>query len=96
MSHLARAPTFLDPRQAAIAAVNAAAIEVHEAVMRAKPEWFGHIMRRCEARAARVAEQAAGHDANGEATFIEVYTRTFPALFTPAIAAYQQALDDNS
>ena len=96
MSHLARAVTFLDPRQAAMATVNAAAIEAHQAVMHAKPEWFHHIMRRCEAKAAKIAEQAAGHDANSEATFVEVYTRTFPALFTAAIAAYQQALDDNS
>jgi hypothetical protein len=96
MTHLARTVTFLDPRQAAIAAVSAAAIEMHEAVMAAKPEWFHHIMRRSEAKAAKIAEQAARGDANGEATFIEVYTRTFPTLFTAAIAAYQQALDDYS
>ena len=96
MSHLARTVTFLDPRQAAIAAVSAAAIEGHEAVMRAKPEWFYHIMRRCEAKAAKIAEQAAGHSANSEATFSEVYARTFPPLFSAAIAAYQQAINDNS
>ena len=96
MTQAARTVTFLDPRQAAIAAVSAAAIEVHEAVMRAKPEWFGHIMQRCEAKAARIAEQAArGADAN-EATFVEVYARTFPKLFAAAIAAYEQALNDNS
>jgi hypothetical protein len=97
MSQAARSVTFLDPRQAVMAAVSAAAIEKNEAVMRAKPEWFGHIMQRCEAKAAKIAEQAArGPDANGEATFIEVYTSTFPTLFTAAIAAYEQALNDNS
>jgi hypothetical protein len=36
---------------------------------------------KCEAKAARIAEQAAhGPAACGDATFIEVYARTMPAL----------------
>jgi hypothetical protein len=80
-----------------MAAERAAAIRKYEAVMRAKPEWFHHIMRRCEAKAAAIAEQAAhGNQANGAATFSEVYAQTFPALFAVAIAAYEQALNDNT
>jgi hypothetical protein len=97
MSQLARAETFPDARQAAMTAASAAAIQMHEAVLRAKPEWFWHMMRRCEAKAAKIAEQASrGPDASGDATFIEVYATTLPTLFTAAMAAYQQALDDNS
>jgi hypothetical protein len=97
MTQLARAETFPDTRQAAMMAASAAAMEMHEAVLRAKPEWFWHMMRRCEAKAIKIAEQAArGPDSNGEATFIEVYARTLPTLFAASMAAYQQALDDNS
>jgi hypothetical protein len=97
MTQAALAATVPDARQAAMAAASAAAIEMHQAVLRAKPEWFWHMMRRCEAKAVKIAEQAShGPQANGEATFIEVYARTLPTLFTAAMAAYQQALDDNS
>jgi hypothetical protein len=97
MTQLAHTAPQPDAREAAMAAANAAAIKSHEAVMRAKPEWFHHIMQRCEAKAARIAEQAAhGPQANGAATFSEVYAQTFPALFTAAIAAYKQALNDNT
>jgi hypothetical protein len=97
MIQLARAATIPDARQAAMTAVGAEAIKLHEAVMRAKPEWFQHIVQRCEAKAVGIAEQASrGADGDGDATFIEVYTRTFPALFAAAIAAYEQALNDNS
>jgi hypothetical protein len=86
-----------DARQAAMEAERAAVIKMHEAVMRAKQEWFQHIMQRCEAKAAGIAEQAShGTEANGATTFSEVYARTFPALFTAAIAAYKQALNDNT
>jgi hypothetical protein len=97
MTQLAQTAPQPDARQAAMTTASAVAIEMHEAVMRAKPEWFGHIMQRCEAKAAKIAEQAArGPHANGDATFIEVYAKTFPTLFTAAIAAYEQALNDNT
>jgi hypothetical protein len=97
MTQLAQAAPQPDARQAAMTAVSAAAIQMHEAVMRAKPEWFWHMLRRCEVKAAKIAEQAShGADANGEATFIEVYARTLPTLFTTAMDAYQQALNDNT
>jgi hypothetical protein len=97
MTPLAQAAPQPDARQAAMTAVSAAAIEMHAAVMQAKPEWFWHMMRRCEAKAAKIAEQAShGPHANGEATFIEVYAKTLPTLFTAAMAAYEQALNDNS
>ena len=84
-------------RQAAIEAGRAEAIKMYEAVMRAKPEWFWHMLERCEAKAAGIAEQAShGPQANGEASFTEVYARTLPRLFTAAMDAYQQALNDNT
>ena len=86
-----------DARQVAMEAERTAAIKIHEAVMRAKPEWFWHMLRRCEAKAAKIAEQAShGPYANGEATFIEVYASTLPTLFAATMDAYQQALNDDS
>ena len=94
---IAQAAPQPDARQAAIEAGRVAAIKTHEAVMRAKPEWFWHMLRRCEAKAAGIAEQVShGPHANGEATFIEVYAKTLPPLFTAAMDAYQQALNDNT
>ena len=44
-------------------------------------EWFWHLFAKCEAKAARIAEQAVhGPHACGDATFIEVYAKTMPAL----------------
>ena len=97
MTQLAQAAPQPDARQVTMATASAAAIKMHEAVMRAKPEWFQHILRRCEAKAAKIAEQAShGPHANGDATFSEVYAKTFSTLFTAAIAAYEQALNDNT
>ena len=101
MIQLAQAPdqaaSHPDARQAAMAAERAAAIKTHEAVMRAKPEWFWHMLRRCEAKAAKIAEQAShGPHATGEAAFVDVYAKTLPTLFTAAMEAYQQALNDNT
>jgi hypothetical protein len=97
MTQLAQAAPQPDARQAAMAAKRAAAIKMHADVMRAKPEWFWHMLRRCEAKAAKLAEQAShGPHANGEATFIEAYAKTLPTLFTAAMDAYEQALNDNS
>jgi hypothetical protein len=94
---LAHAVPQPNARQAAMEAGRAAAMKMHEAVLRAKPEWFWHMLRRCEAKAAGIAEQAShGPHANGEATFIEVYAKTLPTLFTAAMDAYQQALNDNT
>jgi hypothetical protein len=40
-----------------------------------KPEWFWHIFAKCEAKAARIAEQAArAPQACGDAAFIETYS----------------------
>lgn len=86
-----------DAREAAMAEVRAAAMKMHEAVLRAKPEWFWHMLRRCEVKAASIAEHASlDPHADGEATFMEVYARTLPMLFTAAMDAYQQALNDNT
>ena len=55
--------------------------KMHKAEMAKRPEWFWHLFAKCEAKAARIAEQAvhAPH-ACGDATFIEVYAKTMPAL----------------
>jgi hypothetical protein len=94
---LAQAAPQQDARQAAMAAGRVEAIETYEAVMRAKPEWFWHMLQRCEAKAAGIAEQAShGAHADGAAAFMEVYGRTLPTLFAEAMRAYQQALNDNT
>ena len=65
----------------AMGAVGAAVIKMHKAEMAKRPEWFWHLFAKCEAKAARIAEQAAhGPAACGDATFIEVYAKTMPAL----------------
>ena len=65
----------------AMAAVGAAVIKMHKAEMAKRPEWFWHLFAKCEAKAARIAEQAAhGPHACGDATFIEVYAKTMPTL----------------
>jgi hypothetical protein len=94
---LAPAALLPNAREAAMEAGRAEAMKMHEAVLRAKPEWFWHMLRRCEAKAAGIAEQAShAPQADGEATFTEVYARTLPTLFTAAMEAYQQALNDNT
>jgi hypothetical protein len=70
----------------AMGAVGAAVIKMHKEAMDRKPDWFWHLFAKCEAKAARIAEQAAhGPHSNGDATFIEVYARTLPALLTKAL-----------
>jgi hypothetical protein len=72
----------------AMGAVGAAVLKMHKDVMDKKPDWFWHLFAVCEAKAARVAEQAT-HSAGacGDATFIEVYAKTLPGLVTKALAA---------
>jgi hypothetical protein len=73
----------------ALGTVGAAVIKRHKAAMDNKPEWFWHLFAKCEAKAARIAEQAAhGPQACGDATFIEVYARNLPALVTKALKAH--------
>ena len=43
----------------AMSAVGAAVLKRHKHAMDKKPEWFWHIFAKCEAKAARIAEQAA-------------------------------------
>jgi hypothetical protein len=77
----------------AMSAVGAAVIKMHKAVMDKKPDWFWHIFAKCEAKAARIAEQAArGPNACGDATFIEIYAKNLPKLMTAALNAHEQAL----
>jgi hypothetical protein len=77
----------------AMAAVGAAVIKLHKELMDKKPEWFWHLFAKCEAKAARLAGQAARTPrSNGDATFIEVYARTLPELVKKALSAREQAL----
>jgi hypothetical protein len=78
----------------AMAAVGAAVIKLHKELMDKKPEWFWHLFAKCEAKAARLAGQAAARTprSNGDATFIEVYARTLPELVKKALSAREQAL----
>jgi hypothetical protein len=71
---------------AAMGAVGAAVIKMHKEAMDKKPDWFWHLFAKCEAKAARIAAQAAlSARSNGDATFIEVYAKNLPALTTKAL-----------
>lgn len=80
----------------AMSAVGAAVLKRHKHAMDKKPEWFWHIFAKCEARAARIAEQAThAPDACGDAAFIETYARSLPKLMTAALNADEKGLRAN-
>jgi hypothetical protein len=56
------------------------------------PERFWHMFAKCEARAARIAEQAAhAPQACGDAAFIETYAKNLPKLMTVALDVDEKA-----
>jgi hypothetical protein len=76
----------------AMSAVGAAVIKMNKEPLQKKPDWFWHLFAKCEAKAARIAEQAArAPNACGDATFIEVYARNLPKLMTAALTAHDKA-----
>jgi len=76
----------------AMSAVGAAVIKKHKHAMDENPEWFWHTFARCEAKAARIAEQAArAPQACGDAAFIETYAKNLPKLMTVALDAQDKA-----
>jgi hypothetical protein len=76
----------------AMSAVGAAVIKMNKEALHKKPDWFWHLFAKCEAKAARIAEQAArAPNACGDATFIEVYARNLPKLMTTALNAHEKA-----
>ena len=76
----------------AMSAVGAAVIKMNKESLHKKPDWFWHLFAKCEAKAARIAEQAArAPNACGDATFIEVYARNLPKLMTAALSAHEKA-----
>jgi hypothetical protein len=76
----------------AMSAVGAAVVKMNKEPLHKKPDWFWHLFAKCEAKAARIAEQAArGPNACGDATFIEVYARNLPKLMTAALRAQEKA-----
>ena len=80
----------------AMSAVGAAVLKRHKHAMDQKPESFWHIFAKCEAKAARIAEQAArAPQACGDATFIETYARSLPKLMTAALNAHEKGLRTN-
>jgi hypothetical protein len=93
MLKAARAEVPRFARQIVMTAVGAAVINMHAEAEIERPEWFSHILKRCEVKAAKIAEtEALGPHACGDATFIEVYAKTLPALLTAALDAHEQAL----
>jgi hypothetical protein len=73
-------------REAIVNMVSAAVVEMHQQALQDRPDWFWHLLKRCEVKAAKIAEQAAqGQYACGDATFCEVYAKTLPMLFTQAL-----------
>jgi hypothetical protein len=76
----------------AMSAVGAAVIKMNKEALHKKPDWFWHLFAKCEAKAARIAEQAArAPGACGDATFIEVYAKNLPKLMTSALSAHEKA-----
>jgi hypothetical protein len=79
-----------------MSAVGAAVLKRHKHAMQKRPEWFWHIFAKCEAKAARIAEQAArAPHACGDAAFIETYARSLPKLMTAALNAHEKGLRAN-
>ncbi|MDH2384926.1 hypothetical protein [Bradyrhizobium sp. CER78] len=77
----------------AMSAIGAAVIKKHKPSLGKSPDWFWHMFAKCEAKAARVAEQAARDpQACGDATFIEVYAAQLPKLMTAALESHEKAL----
>jgi hypothetical protein len=73
-------------REAIMQMVSAAVVEMHKEAQQARPEWFFHLLKRCEVKASKIAEHAAqGQYACGDATFCEVFAKTLPVLFTEAL-----------
>jgi hypothetical protein len=76
----------------AMSAVGAAVIKKHKHAMGENPEWFWHMFAKCEAKATRIAEQAArAPQACGDAAFIETYAKNLPKLITVALDAHEKA-----
>jgi hypothetical protein len=76
----------------AMSAVGAAVIKKHKHAMDENPEWFWHLFAKCEAKAARIAEQAArAPQACGDAACIEAYAKNLPKLITVALDAHEKA-----
>ncbi|MBR0696675.1 hypothetical protein [Bradyrhizobium lablabi] len=77
----------------AMSAVGAAVIKKNKAALSENADWFWHMFAKCEAKAARIAEQAARNpDACGDATFIELYAKNLPKLMASALEAHEKAL----
>ena len=76
----------------AMSAVGAAVIKKHKHAMDKNPERFWHMLAKCEAKAARIAEQAArAPQACGDAAFIETYAKNLPKLMTVALDVDEKA-----
>jgi hypothetical protein len=77
--------------------VSAAVVEMHAQALRERPEWFWHLMKRCEARADKIASQAAlGPYSCGEASYIAEYAKTLPVLVAEALEAFDEKLAEQS
>ena len=76
----------------AMSAVGAAVIKKHKHAMDKNPERFWHMFAKCEARAARIAEQAArAPQACGDGTFIETYAKNLPKPVAVALDVDEKA-----
>jgi hypothetical protein len=97
MRNAALAKAFIDDRQTAMAAISAAVAGMHRQAQRDRPEWFWHLLKRCETKAARIAEQAAqAEDGNGDATYIDVFADTLPTLFAQAMQRLDNFVAESS
>jgi hypothetical protein len=79
-------------REAAISAISAAMVKLHPQAARDRPKWFWHLLHKSEAKARAIAEQATQSPySSGDATFIEVFAKSLPALFTEALERLDEA-----
>lgn len=73
--------------------IGAAVIKKNKAALDKNPDWFWHMFAKCEAKAARIAEQAARDPQGcGDATFIEAYAGQLPKLMMAALESRDKAL----
>jgi hypothetical protein len=95
MRNAAQATAFIDSRQAAMAAISAAVAGQHRQAQRDRPEWFWHLLERCETKAARIAAARAGYS-HGDATYIEAFANMLPLLFTQAMQRLDNFVAESS
>jgi hypothetical protein len=85
----------IDSRQVAMATISATVAGRYRQVQRDRPEWFWHLLERCETKAARIAAARAEYS-HGDATYIEAFANTLPLLFRQAMQRLDHFVAESS